>query len=51
MDERPVEDALRSAAAAAWASKLELGAGRFDLRELGRIAPEVRVTELDDPAE
>lgn len=51
VDERPVEDALRSAAAAAWASKLELGAGRFDLRELGRLAPDVQVIELDDPAE
>lgn len=45
-EERPVEEALRDAAAAGWASKLELGAGRFDPREAARIAPEIRVVEL-----
>ena len=47
VDKQPLEDALRAAAAAGWASKLELGAGRFDPREAARLAPEVQIIELD----
>lgn len=46
-NERPVEDALRSAVACGAASVLELGAGRFDPREAARIAAGVEVTELE----
>mgnify|MGYP006272127297 CR=1 FL=1 len=46
VEERPLEDALREAAAAAWASKLQLGAGRFDPREAARLAADVQVVEL-----
>ena len=41
------EDALRSAVAAGTASTLEVGAGRFDPRELGRLGDMVRVAELE----
>jgi 1-phosphofructokinase family hexose kinase len=44
---RSTEDALRNAVAAGAVSTLEVGAGRFQPRELGRIAAEVRVEELE----
>jgi len=44
---RSTEDSLRSAVAAGAVSTLEVGAGRFEPRELGRIAAEVRVEELE----
>ena len=47
VDERPLDEALRSAVGCAAASVLELGAGRFDLREAARLAAEVEVHELD----
>jgi len=47
LEERPIEDSLRSAVAAAAASTLELGAGRFEPRELGRLLDGVRVRELE----
>ena len=47
VDERPLDEALRSAVGCAAASVLELGAGRFDLREAARLAAEVEVGELD----
>ena len=46
VDEQPLEDALRAAAAAGWASKLELGAGRFDPAVAARLAPDVQIIEL-----
>lgn len=46
VDEKPIEEALRAAAGAGWASKLELGAGRFDPREAMRFAAETQVLEL-----
>jgi 1-phosphofructokinase/tagatose 6-phosphate kinase len=49
VDDKPVEEALRLAAAACWASKLELGAGRFEPREVARLAPLVDVQELAAP--
>jgi 1-phosphofructokinase family hexose kinase len=44
---RPPEDALRAAVGCAAASVLELGAGRFDPREAGRLASGVEIAELD----
>jgi 1-phosphofructokinase family hexose kinase len=44
---KTVEDCVRSAVAAGAASVLEPGAGRFDLREVGRVAGLVRVERLD----
>jgi 1-phosphofructokinase family hexose kinase len=43
---RPVDDALRQGVAAATASVLELGPGRFDPREASRLASAVHVEEL-----
>jgi 1-phosphofructokinase family hexose kinase len=43
---RPLDEALRFAVAAGAASTLEVGAGRFDAREMGRMAASVRVDEL-----
>lgn len=40
------EPVLRKAIAAGAASTLEVGAGRFDPRDVGRILPDVRVAEL-----
>ncbi len=45
--ERPLDEALRSAVAAGAASTLELGAGRFDPREAGRLQGGVQVQELE----
>ena len=46
LDGRALEEALRSAIAAGAASTLEVGAGRFDPREAGRLVAGVRVEEL-----
>jgi 1-phosphofructokinase family hexose kinase len=43
---RPPEECLRAAVAAGTASTLELGAGRFDPRQAGRIQAGVEVSEL-----
>jgi 1-phosphofructokinase/tagatose 6-phosphate kinase len=40
------EEALRKAVAAGAASTLEVGAGRFEPRDVGRLLPDVRVVEL-----
>jgi 1-phosphofructokinase/tagatose 6-phosphate kinase len=48
--DRPLDDSLRAAVAAAAASTLELGAGRFDLREAGRLQAAVDVHELEAAA-
>jgi len=47
VDGRSTEHSLRNAVAAGAVSTLEVGAGRFEPRELGRIAAEVRVEELE----
>ena len=44
------EEALRNAVAAGAVSTLEVGAGRFEPREVARIAAEVRVEELEPTA-
>jgi 1-phosphofructokinase family hexose kinase len=44
---RQLEDALRGAVAAAAASTLEVGAGRFDPREAGRLHNGVQLRELE----
>ena len=43
---KPFEEALRNAVAAGAASTLEVGAGRFQLREAGRLGGGVQVEEL-----
>jgi 1-phosphofructokinase family hexose kinase len=43
----PLEEALRDAVAAGTASTLELGAGRFEAREAGRLRPDVDVADLE----
>jgi 1-phosphofructokinase family hexose kinase len=48
--ERPLDDSLRSAVAAGAASTLEVGAGRFDPREAGRLTKKVDVRELEPVA-
>jgi 1-phosphofructokinase/tagatose 6-phosphate kinase len=48
--EKPVEDALRAAVGAGAAATMEVGAGRFDPREAGRLAGAVEVTELEPVA-
>src|SRR6185503_2455932 len=45
-DGRPLDEALRLAVAAGAASTLEVGAGRFDVREMGRMTATVTVDEL-----
>ena len=45
--EQPVDEALRAAVAAATASTLEVGAGRFDLKEAARLQGGVEVRELE----
>jgi 1-phosphofructokinase family hexose kinase len=45
-NDRPFDDALRQAIGCAAASGLELGAGRFDRREAGRLASNVQLEEL-----
>ncbi|HEX5449671.1 MAG TPA: 1-phosphofructokinase family hexose kinase [Gaiellaceae bacterium] len=44
---RSLEESLRAAVAAGTASTLEVGAGRFDLRQAGRLQAGVKVSELD----
>ena len=44
---RPTEESLRNAVAAGAVSTLQVGAGRFEPRELGRIAAQVRIEELE----
>jgi 1-phosphofructokinase family hexose kinase len=44
---RPLEEALRNATAAAAASTLAVGAGRFEPREAGRLLPSIQAMELD----
>jgi 1-phosphofructokinase/tagatose 6-phosphate kinase len=46
-EERTPEEALRQAVAAGAASTLEIGAGRFDPREAGRLVSGVEVVELE----
>jgi 1-phosphofructokinase/tagatose 6-phosphate kinase len=48
--ERSYEDSLRSAVAAGAASTLEVGAGRFEPREAGRLQGAVDVRELEPVA-
>jgi 1-phosphofructokinase family hexose kinase len=43
----PAEEALRAAVATGTASTLEVGAGRFEQREVERLANAVRVSELE----
>lgn len=50
LEGRPADDALRLAVAAGTASTLEVGAGRFDPREAGRLVNRVRVDELEPVA-
>lgn len=50
VDERSPEASLRAAAAAAWASRLVLGAGRFDPAVAASLAPEIQVLELQPTA-
>jgi 1-phosphofructokinase family hexose kinase len=45
--DRSLEDSLRSAVSAGAASTLEVGAGRFDPREAGRLLNSVDVRELE----
>jgi 1-phosphofructokinase family hexose kinase len=45
-EERPAEEALRSAVAAGAAATLEAGAGRFEPRDAARLLHDVQVTEL-----
>jgi len=44
---RSLEESLRAAVAAGTASTLELGAGRFDPRQAGRLQAGVKISELD----
>jgi 1-phosphofructokinase family hexose kinase len=46
-ERRPAEEALRLAVAAGAASTLEIGAGRFEPREAGRLVDGVEVVELE----
>jgi 1-phosphofructokinase family hexose kinase len=47
---RGAEDALRAAVAAGAASTLEVGAGRFEPREAGRLAGQTKIEELEPVA-
>jgi 1-phosphofructokinase family hexose kinase len=47
LEGKPAEEALAAAVATGTASTLEVGAGRFDLRERSRLAASVEVTELE----
>jgi 1-phosphofructokinase family hexose kinase len=47
---RATEEALRTAVAAGAVSTLEVGAGRFEPREVARLAADVRVDELEPAA-
>ena len=50
LDGRPDEEALRAAVAAGAASTLEIGAGRFQPREAGRLVGGVEVAQLEPVA-
>ena len=50
LDEKPLDEALRAAVAAGTAFILEVGAGRFDPREAGRLRSNVHVEELEPVA-
>jgi 1-phosphofructokinase/tagatose 6-phosphate kinase len=50
LEGRSDEEALRAAVAAGTASTLELGAGRFEPREAGRLVAGVEVAELEQVA-
>jgi 1-phosphofructokinase family hexose kinase len=47
---RTVEEALRAAVAAGAVSTLEVGAGRFEPRDVARLAADVRLEELEPAA-
>jgi 1-phosphofructokinase family hexose kinase len=47
LEGKPVDEALRVAVAAGAASTLTVGAGRFEPREAARLAPSIRVEELE----
>jgi 1-phosphofructokinase/tagatose 6-phosphate kinase len=47
LNRRPFEEALRHAVAAGTAATTEVGAGRFDPREAGRLSALVEVAELE----
>jgi 1-phosphofructokinase family hexose kinase len=47
LEDRTAEETLRAAVAAGAASTLELGAGRFEPREAGRLVSGVQVAELE----
>jgi 1-phosphofructokinase/tagatose 6-phosphate kinase len=47
LEGKPAEESLRAAVATGAASTLEVGAGRFDPREAGRLASAVQVMELE----
>ena len=47
---KPLDEALKTGVAAGAAATLEIGAGRFDPREAGRLASAVEVTELEPVA-
>jgi 1-phosphofructokinase/tagatose 6-phosphate kinase len=47
LEGKPAEEALRAAVATGTASTLEVGAGRFEQREVGRLTNAVDVTELE----
>jgi 1-phosphofructokinase family hexose kinase len=49
--QRPPDEALRAAVAAGAASTLELGAGRFDPRQAGRLQAAVELSALDPVVE
>jgi 1-phosphofructokinase family hexose kinase len=51
LEQRTEEEALRSAVAAGAASTLELGAGRFEEREAGRLVAGVEVAQLEPVAD
>jgi 6-phosphofructokinase 2 len=48
---RSLDEALRAAVAAGTASTLEIGAGRFDPRQAGRLIAGVELSELQPLAE
>ena len=50
VNDRPLDEALRSAVAAGAASTLEVGAGRFEPREVGRLTKKIEVKELEPVA-
>jgi fructose-1-phosphate kinase PfkB-like protein len=44
---KPLDESLKNAVGAGAAATLEVGAGRFDTREAGRLATGVEVAELE----